>query len=253
MIQAVSNHAQKQRFLTAVRQEPLLHALMGRDLTLWADNPGAPVRLFVSGQAALSLTDDYAWLAGIPDDPEELASFLRFAGVRCLHALSDLNGWPGLELSGQDMPFALAAGGRLPQPPMPGGYTLDDNVRVAEAAWLLFPVQSGYRDGFYSRTSTAVNHGLARLWGLRDATGALAANMGADAMFEGHAYLSLLHTAPAYRRQGLGGWLVVAMANALAAAGWESSFFCEPHNLAFYRQLGFTTCPGRLNNYRVVP
>ena len=72
MIQAVSNDAQKRCFLDAARREPMLHALLGRDLTLWADNPGAPVKLFVAGQAALSLTDDYAWLAGRPDDLEEL-------------------------------------------------------------------------------------------------------------------------------------------------------------------------------------
>lgn len=253
MIQAVATAAQKQCFLQAARRDPLLHALLGRDLTLWADNPGAPVRLFAAGQAALSLTDDYAWLAGAPDDAEELACFLRFAGVRCLQTAADLAGGAGLTLSGQEVAFALAAGGSLPQPPLPAGYTLDDDLRVADAARLLFPTASGYRDGFYSRTSTAVNHGLARLWGLRDADGLLAASMGADALFEGAAYLSLLHTDPAHRRRGLGGWLVAAMANALAAAGWDCVFFSEGHNLTFYRQLGFAALPQRLNRYRVTP
>lgn len=251
MIAAVSTLEQKQRFLAAARREPLLHALLGRDLMLWADNPGAPVRLFLAGQAALSLTDDFAWMVGIPDDPEELAFFLRFAGIRRLQTMSDLSGWPELQLGGQDTVFYLGAGQRLPQPPLPMGFTLDENVRVADAARLLFPVQSGYRDGFYSRTSTAVNHGLARLWGMRDDRGLLMANMGADALFEGQAYLSLLHTDPSCRCRGLGGWLVVTMANALADAGWNSSFFCEPHNLLFYRRLGFESLPARLNSYRV--
>lgn len=251
MIQAISTDEQKQHFLQAARREPSLYALMARDLALWADNPGAPVKLFTAGDAALSITDDYAWLVGQPGDLEELASFLRFAGVNCLQTCENLPDTPGLTLRGQETVFVLAAGSRLPQPPLPEGFTPDRDVTVSEAADLLFPVQSGYRDGFYSRTLTAVNHGLARLWGLRSETGALVANMGADALVEGHAYLSLLHTDPAYRRRGLGGWLVTAMANALAADGWTCSFFCEPHNLDFYRNLGFVPAERPMNRYGV--
>ena len=224
--------------------------LLGRDLTLWADNPGAPVKLFVAGQAALSLTDDYAWLAGRPDDLEELVGFLRFAGVHTLQTPSELGGQPGLRAAGQDAFLVLEPGGSLPQPPLPQGFVPDTAVPVGEAADLLFPTASAYRDGFYSRTATAVNHGLARLWGLRDAGGRLAASMGADALFERQAYLSLLHTDPAFRRRGLGGWLVTAMANALAAEGWRCAFFSEPHNLPFYRQLGFAPA-GTMNCWHV--
>ena len=78
----------------------------------------------------------------------------------------------------------------------------------------------------------------------------LAASMGADALFERQAYLSLLHTDPAFRRRGLGGWLVTAMANALAAEGWRCAFFSEPHNLPFYRQLGFAPA-GTMNCWHV--
>ena len=74
--------------------------------------------------------------------------------------------------------------------------------------------------------------------------------MGADALFERQAYLSLLHTDPAFRRRGLGGWLVTAMANALAAEGWRCAFFSEPHNLPFYRQLGFAPA-GTMNCWHV--
>lgn len=50
MIVTVHTLAQKRQFLAAARRDPLLHALLGRDLTLWADNPGAPVRLFLAGR-----------------------------------------------------------------------------------------------------------------------------------------------------------------------------------------------------------
>ena len=239
MIAAVATAAQRQAFLEAARRDPMLCAVLGRDLTLWAGNSGAPVQLYLAGGAALSLSDGCAWMSGLPDDPEELHSFLRFAGVGCLQTPADLRDWPGLRPGVQDTGLTLPPGGALPQPPLPEGFVPDREVGVGEAAGLLFPTHSGYRDGFYSRTCTAVNHGLARLWGLRDRQGRLRATMGADALFEGQAYLSLLHTDPACRGQGLGGWLVVAMANALSAEGWQCVFYSEPRNRAFYRRLGF--------------
>ena len=44
MIQAVITPAHKQAFATAIQGAPYFRAVMGRDLALWADNPGAPVR-----------------------------------------------------------------------------------------------------------------------------------------------------------------------------------------------------------------
>ena len=249
MIVTVHTLAQKRQFLAAARRDPLLHALLGRDLTLWADNPGAPVRLFLAGEAALSVSSNSAWLAGAPDDPEELASFLRFVGVENLYTAAR-DPATDFRLAGRERGYCLPPGRTLPQPPLPQGFAPDTDVPVGEAAGLLFPTASAYRDGFYSRTATAVNHGLARLWGLRDAGGRLAASMGAYALFERQAYLSLLHTDPAFRRRGLGGWLVTAMANALAAEGWRCAFFSEPHNLPFYRQLGFAPA-GTMNCWHV--
>ena len=75
MIAAVASAAQRQGFLAAACRDPMLRALLGRDLALWAGNG-----LYLADGAALSLTDDCAWLSGLPDDPEELSIFLRFAG-----------------------------------------------------------------------------------------------------------------------------------------------------------------------------
>ena len=44
MIHAVTTPAHKQAFATAIQGAPYFRAVMGRDLALWADNPGAPVR-----------------------------------------------------------------------------------------------------------------------------------------------------------------------------------------------------------------
>ena len=55
MIQAVTTPAHKQAFAMAIQGAPYFRAVMGRDLALWADNPGAPVRLFTLPGAALTL------------------------------------------------------------------------------------------------------------------------------------------------------------------------------------------------------
>ena len=44
MVQAVSTSGQKQAFAAAIAGRPYFQALLGRDLALWADNPGAPTR-----------------------------------------------------------------------------------------------------------------------------------------------------------------------------------------------------------------
>ena len=64
MIQAVTTPAHKQAFATAIQGAPYFRAVMGRDLALWADNPGAPVRLFTLPGAALTLNGSTAQLCG---------------------------------------------------------------------------------------------------------------------------------------------------------------------------------------------
>ena len=81
MIQAVTTPAHKQAFAAAIQGAPYFRAVMGRDLALWADNPGAPVRLFTLPGAAMTLNGSTAQLCGTPQDWEELLSFLQFAGI----------------------------------------------------------------------------------------------------------------------------------------------------------------------------
>ncbi len=138
MIVTVHTLAQKRQFLAAARRDPLLHALLGRDLTLWADNPGAPVRLFLAGEAALSVSSNSAWLAGAPDDPEELASFLRFVGVENLYTAAR-DPATDFRLAGRERGYCLPPGRTLPQPPLPQGFVLDTDLGAGAAAGLLFP------------------------------------------------------------------------------------------------------------------
>ena len=100
------------------------------------------------------------------------------------------------------------------------------------------------RDAFYSETCTAVAHGLARVWALRAADGCLVSMVGAYAMANGEAYLATGETVPERRGQGIGGWLIPALANALAAEGWQVTLLCEEKRCRFYTRLGFRPLGG---------
>ena len=169
MIQAVTTPAHKQAFATAIQGAPYFRAVMGRDLALWADNPGAPVRLFTLPGAALTLNGSTAQLCGTPQDWEELLSFLQFAGIAHLIA--------------EETPLLPAAAGeplflysmppqdRLPLAQEPQGYMLNRRPSVLRLATQLFPQEPERQDCYYSETCTALAHGFARVLALQDAAG----------------------------------------------------------------------------------
>lgn len=249
-IRALAGPAGRQAFAAAIRGKPFFGALMGRDLRLWADNPGAPTRLYWLPDAALALSGRSAQLCGPVRDWEELALFLRFAGVEKLTAdrPAPLPGRTELYL------FTLAPGQALPLGPAPAGLTLDRNPPVGAIAALAFPGEenAARRDAFYSETCTAVAHGLARLWALTGADGGLVSMVGAYAMVDGEAYLATGETVPERRGCGIGGWLIASAANALAAEGWRVTLLCEENRRRFYTRLGFAPA-GAYPRYRLDP
>lgn len=82
MIQAVTTPAHKQAFATAIQGAPYFRAVMGRDLALWADSPGAPVRLFTLPGAALTLNGSTAQLCGTPPGLGGTAELFAVCGHR---------------------------------------------------------------------------------------------------------------------------------------------------------------------------
>ena len=136
MIAAVSTPAQKAAFLSAIRGRPYFHALLGRDLALWADNPGAPTKLFVLPGGALTISGRSAQLCGVPEDGEELAAFLRFAGVERVTCSDPMPGWMQRQTL---FLYALAPGERLSVGKPPEGLLWRDDPSVMEIARRLFP------------------------------------------------------------------------------------------------------------------
>lgn len=217
MIQAVTTPAHKQAFATAIQGAPYFRAVMGRDLALWADSPGAPVRLFTLPGAALTLNGSTAQLCGTPQDWEELLSFLQFAGIAHLIAeetplLPAATGEP-LFL------YSMPPQNRLPLAQEHQGYMLNRSPSVLRLATQLFPQEPERQDCYYSETCTALAHGFARVLALQDAAGRPVSTVGAYAMANGEAYMAMGETLPELRGRGIGGWLIPYLANELAGEG----------------------------------
>ena len=214
MIQAVITPAHKQAFATAIQGAPYFRAVMGRDLALWADNPGAPVRLFTLPGAALTLNGSTAQLCGTPQDWEELLSFLQFL-------------------------YSMPPQDRLPMAQEHQGYMLNRSPSVLRLATQLFPQEPERQDCYYSETCTALAHGFARVLALQDAAGRPVSTVGAYAMANGEAYMAMGETLPELRGRGIGGWLIPYLANELAGEGWTVTFLCAAERCRFYERLGF--------------
>ena len=62
--------------------------------------------------------------------------------------------------------------------------------------------------------------------------------------------MSAGETVPELRGQGLGGWLIISLANELAKQGWNVSLLCVQERCHFYRRLGFAE-DGQVVSYRL--
>ena len=118
--------------------------------------------------------------------------------------------------------------------------SLEKNTEPAagKTAEMLFPDRPGKRDDFYSELCSKRSRGLARVWTL-EREGEIVCTVGAYALADGQAYMACGETAEALRGRGIGGRLIVGMANALSAEGWMPVFLCSPERVHFYTRLGF--------------
>lgn len=247
MIRAVQGAVDKAAFARCAGTSPALRAMLGRDLLLWADNPGAPVKLFClsseNGETttALDLYGRTALLAGAvgQSEAEELAAFLRFAGVEKLRTMTALPERP--EWQPREPLYAYEwAGGPVQPLPLPGGMILEKDPPVAELAALFFPDDETRRDAYYVTACAARSHGLARQWLLRGDGGEPLSTVSAGAIGGGEAYLEMGYTLPAARGRGLFAALITHVAAELAAAGYRVTLDCAEALCPLYERLGFT-------------
>ena len=240
MIAQVKTPRQRQRFFNACREKLCLGATMPLALSLFGKS--RPGRFFTGPTLALDVGGSTAWLAGHAN-PDELAGFLNFCGCEAV-VLDEAECPPptGWKRAKTLSVFGLPPGRQLPLPEADAALwqSLEKNTEPAagKTAEMLFPDRPGKRDDFYSELCSKRSRGLARVWTL-EREGEIVCTVGAYALVDGQAYMACGETAEALRGRGIGGRLIVQMANALAAEGEHPVFLCAPERVHFYTRLGF--------------
>lgn len=237
MIARANTPAGNKRFRRACRGVPCLGALLLEERALFGRSQ--PGRFYAGPSLALDIGGTDALAAG-GTNPEELAAFLNFCGCSSLVTSGTIPaGWYRTE---EMSCFVLEPGQALPVPPADEALwqalRLEQDPRPGPLADFLYPHQPEQRDDFYSALCTKRSRGLARVWALVDQE-QIAATVGAYAIWGGEAYLACGQAAESLRGRGIGGRLIVAMANALAAEGLRVSLLCSPERVPLYRRLGF--------------
>ena len=240
MIAQVNTKQRRACFRNACRGRWVLDALLPLDQQIFGKSQ--PGRFYAGPTLALELSGNTAWAAGHAS-PEELAGFLAFCG--CESVILDEGicpppaGWHWAETL---TVFGLAPGRALPLPnaeeALWNGLTLDREPPAMAVAGALYPVDPARRDDAYSELCSKRSRGKAEVWALRQGD-AIVCTVGVYARHGGQAYMACGQTAEPLRGNGLGGRLIVQMANAFAAKGEHPVFLCTPERVPFYTRLGF--------------
>ena len=240
MIAQVDTKRRRARFANACRGRWVLGAVLPLDLALFGKSQ--PWRFYAGPTLALELSGSMAWLAGHAN-PEELASFLAFCG--CENAILDEaecpppNGWQKAEML---TVFGLAPGRTLPLPAADEALweqlAFDREPPALTVARALYPEDTAKQEDFYSELCSKRARGKALAWTLQRGSETVC-TVGAYALANGQAYMACGQTARPLRGKGIGGRLIVRMANELATEGYRPVFLCSPERVHFYTRLGF--------------
>ena len=254
MIQSVSTPALQTEYLRRIAGKPYFAAVLGTHLRLFGQHPASGWSFYLlPGTAVLELRGGSAALCGtLPGGPagedarEELAGFLRFLHIDTLRAEQPLtlNGWqPAAPLTLWELP----KGRTLPTPPAPPAeLTLDKAPSMLPVSRLVFADSDAEADEFYSTACTALAHGVGACSALlHDRTPVC--TVGCYEQSDAESYMAAGVTDPAWRGRGLARWLIVDLANELAADR-TVRFACFPELCGFYEQLGFLQI-GKIQHY----
>ena len=240
MIAQVKTLRQKQRFLRACRGKRCLGVTMPQALELFGKSQ--PGRFFAGPTLALDIGGSTAWMAGHAN-PDELASFLNFCGCKAV-VLDEKECPPPTSWNRAYtlFVFGLAPGRQLPEPAVDEtlwtSLTFDPVPPAGLVARMLFPDRPARRGDFYSELCTKRARGKAIVWALKQGS-TIACTVGAYAIGREQAYMACGETVEPLRGNGIGGRLIVRLANTLSAQGLQPLFLCAPERVHFYTRLGF--------------
>ncbi len=244
MIQSVSTPEYRAEFARRIRNKPYFEATMGTHCALFGEHPASGWSFYLlPGTAALALRGGTATLCGqLPageageEAAEELQGFLRFIQVdRLLSEQHPLEGWQPAESL---LLWELPQGNALPLPAAPPAeLQLNKQPAMLPVSRLVFPDSEAEQEQFYSLACTAVAHGIGCCRVLMYHHTPVC-TVGCYEQSNGEAYMAAGVTAPEWRGRGLAGWLIVQLANELAAKR-TVRFASAPALQPFYTRLGF--------------
>ena len=163
-----------------------------------------------------------------PDGPDNVEVYLQTP-----------DGWQKAEML---TVFGLAPGRALPLPAADEALwaqlVLDREPAAMDVARALYPEDTAKQEDFYSELCSKRARGKALAWTLQRGSETVC-TVGAYALANGQAYMACGQTARPLRGKGIGGRLIVRMANELAAEGYRPVFLCSPERVHFYTRLGF--------------
>lgn len=254
MIQAVSTAAHRAEFLRRIANKPYFEATLGTHLALFGRHPASGWAFYLlPGAAVLELRGGSAVLCGdLPgreegnEAREELGGFLRFLHadtLRTEHPLT-LDRWqPAAPLTLWELPKGCA----LPLPPAPPAeLTLEKTPSMLPVSRLVFAESDAEADAFYSTACTALAHGVGACRALL-CDGRPVCTVGCYEQSAAESYMAAGVTDPAWQGRGLARYLIVGLANELAADR-AVRFACFPALCGFYEQLGFLQI-GKIQHY----
>lgn len=240
MIAQVNTPQRRRRFANACRGKWCLGAMLPLDLALFGASQ--PWRFYAGPTLALELNGTTAWLSGHAN-PEELASFLAFCG--CERVILNAAECPlptGWQRETTLTIFGIEPHTALPLPAVEEALwntlTLETEPAALALARSIYPEQPQQRDDFYSELCSKRSRGKAVAWALRR-EGEIVCTVGAYALAARQGYMACGQTAEPLRGCGIGGRLIVQMANDLAAKGLHPVFLAAPERVHFYTRLGF--------------
>ena len=245
MIQSVTTPAQWAEFLRRIAGKPYFEAVLGTHLALFGAHPASGwVFYLLPGTAVLELRGGSGVLCGVlpggeegETAREELSGFLRFLHANTLRTEQPLalDGWrPAAPLTLWELPQGRA----LPQPPAPPAELVFDKApSMLPVSRLVFADSDAEADEFYSAACTALAHGVGQCRALLHGSRPVC-TVGCYEQSENESYMAAGVTAPDWQGRGLARWLIVGLANELAARR-TVRFACFPELCGFYSQLGF--------------
>ena len=254
MIQSASTPELQTEFLRRIAHKPYFESTLGTHLHLFGNHPASGWAFYLlPGSAVLELRGGSAVLCGaLPggeageDAREELTGFLRFLHadtLRTEHPLT-LPGWqPAAPLTLWELP----KGRTLPLPPAPPAELVPDKApSMLPVSRLVFADSDAEADEFYSTTCTALAHGVGTCRALLH-DGRPVCTVGCYEQSAAESYMAAGVTDPAWQGRGLARYLIVGLANELAAER-AVRFACFPALCGFYAQLGFLQI-GKIQHY----